>query len=69
MPIAQSVSLEGLWRQLMARFPELEVSDDVKHGAISIYRINLDGDRFITDPLTQIRSGQSVLIMSADAGG
>ncbi len=30
---------------------------------------NLDGERFITDPKTPIRDGQSLLILSADAGG
>jgi len=30
---------------------------------------NLDGMRFISDPATRIRDGQSLLILSADAGG
>ena len=30
---------------------------------------NLDGERFISDPATPIRNGQSLLILSADAGG
>jgi len=30
---------------------------------------NLDGQRFISDPDTPIRDGQSLLILSADAGG
>jgi molybdopterin converting factor small subunit len=30
---------------------------------------NLDGERFISDPMTPIREGQTVLILSADAGG
>jgi hypothetical protein len=30
---------------------------------------NLDGKRFISDPATSIRDGQSLLILSADAGG
>ena len=30
---------------------------------------NLDGKRFISDPATPIRDGQSLLILSADAGG
>ena len=30
---------------------------------------NLDGQRFVSDPATPIRDGQSLLILSADAGG
>ncbi len=30
---------------------------------------NLDGERFVADPATLIRDGQSLLILSADAGG
>jgi molybdopterin converting factor small subunit len=30
---------------------------------------NLDGERFVTDPETFVRDGQSLLILSADAGG
>jgi sulfur-carrier protein len=30
---------------------------------------NLDGMQFISDPATSIRDGQSLLILSADAGG
>ena len=31
--------------------------------------VNLDGERFISDPDTLIHDGQCVLILSADAGG
>jgi sulfur-carrier protein len=30
---------------------------------------NLDGQRFVSDPATLIGDGQSLLILSADAGG
>ena len=30
---------------------------------------NLNGDRFVSDPGTQLNDGDSVLILSADAGG
>jgi len=30
---------------------------------------NLNGDRFVTDPETPLRTSDSVLILSADAGG
>jgi molybdopterin converting factor small subunit len=31
--------------------------------------MNLDGQRFVKDLATPVRDGQSVLILSADAGG
>jgi molybdopterin converting factor small subunit len=30
---------------------------------------NLNGDRFVSDPLTRLSAGDCVLILSADAGG
>jgi len=33
------------------------------------YLANLDGDRFITEPATEIPEGSAILILSADAGG
>jgi len=30
---------------------------------------NLNGDQFVSDPLTRLNDGDSVLILSADAGG
>jgi sulfur-carrier protein len=31
--------------------------------------LNIDGERFISDPATPISDGQCLLILSADAGG
>ena len=31
--------------------------------------VNLDGHQFVADPETLVQAGQSLLIMSADAGG
>jgi molybdopterin converting factor small subunit len=30
---------------------------------------NLNGDQFVRDPRTRLKEGDSVLILSADAGG
>jgi molybdopterin converting factor small subunit len=38
-------------------------------GLHPVLTANLDGQRFVADPLTPIRDGQSLLILSADAGG
>lgn len=35
----------------------------------SSFRANLNGDRFVSDPLTRLSAGDSLLILSADAGG
>lgn len=33
------------------------------------YSANVDGQRFVSDPATRLQSGQTLLILSADAGG
>jgi molybdopterin converting factor small subunit len=50
--------LPGLGRELFV--------DGRLHQSLSA---NLDGARFVHDPATMIRDGQSLLILSADAGG
>jgi molybdopterin converting factor small subunit len=51
------------------RFPGLAETcfehDHFKPGFLA----NLGGDRFVTDPDTRLNSGDSLLILSADAGG
>ena len=37
--------------------------------ALELDAANLNGDRFISDPGTRLGKGDSVLILSADAGG
>jgi sulfur-carrier protein len=53
---------------LAVRFPslgELITADRLRPSVVA----NLNGDRFISDPRTQLSEGDSVLILSADAGG
>ncbi len=33
------------------------------------YRLNLNGDRFVSDPATPLNDGDALLILSADVGG
>jgi molybdopterin converting factor small subunit len=50
------------------RFPslgELITADRLQPFVIA----NLNGDRFVSDPRTPLTEGDSVLILSADAGG
>ncbi|MEO8257776.1 MAG: MoaD/ThiS family protein [Acidobacteriota bacterium] len=64
----QAATLGELLVALAARFPplgELITADRLPASVVA----NLNGDRFISDPATHLSSGDSVLILSADAGG
>jgi len=61
-------TLGQLLTALADRFPsfsELIVADRLQPSITA----NLNGDRFISDPRTRLKEGDSVLILSADAGG
>jgi molybdopterin converting factor small subunit len=57
--------LLGVLAERMPSLSEL-IKDDRLHPA---FVANLNGDRFVTDPGTPLRADDSVLILSADAGG
>jgi molybdopterin converting factor small subunit len=61
-------TLGQLLGMLTERMPSLSeiVQRDRLHPA---FVANLNGDRFVTDPETPLRTGDFVLILSADAGG
>ena len=61
-------TLGQLLGTLARRMPSLSeiIEDDRLHPA---FVANLNGDRFVTDPDTPLRRDDSVLILSADAGG
>ena len=61
-------TLGQLLGTLVRRMPSLSeiIQDDRLHPA---FVANLNGDRFVTDPGTPLRDDDSVLILSADAGG
>ena len=64
----QADTLGQLLVALAVRFPslgELIVADRLQSSLVA----NLNGDRFVSDPRTQLKEGDSVLILSADAGG
>lgn len=44
---------------------ELIIGDRLQPSLVA----NLNGDRFVSDPRTPLRAGDSILILSADAGG
>ena len=61
-------TLGQLLMALAVRFPsfsELITADRLNPS----FTANLNGDRFISDPRTQLGKDDSVLILSADAGG
>jgi molybdopterin converting factor small subunit len=64
----QADTLGQLLLMLAARVPsfgELIVSDRLHPACVA----NLNGDRFISDPATPLGEHDSLLILSADAGG
>ena len=64
----QADTLGHLLAALEARFPalgDLIAADRLRPSIVA----NLNGDRFVSDPLTPLRDSDCVLILSADAGG
>lgn len=50
-------------------FPQLEGECLLRGRLAPGYMANLNGDCFVTDPATPLQPGDSVLLLSADAGG
>jgi molybdopterin converting factor small subunit len=66
---ADRVPLSELLKQIAAAAPDLG-SELLAGGRLhKSLTANLDGMQFISDPATAICDGQSLLILSADAGG
>jgi molybdopterin converting factor small subunit len=54
---------------LASRFPELATECIDGRRLRAGFTANLDGERFVTEPNTRLRDGETVLILSVDAGG
>ena len=66
---AREITLAEALRQLADRLPEFG-RECVENGRLrTTLAANLGGERFVSDPALVIRDGQSLLILSADAGG
>ncbi len=65
---ARGSRLRDVLADLADRFPGLETCID-RDRLLPGYIANLNGDRFISDPDTALSPGDSLLILSADAGG
>ena len=66
---ANSIQLGELLEKLAAAHPGL-AGECVAGGKLGAgCAANLDGDRFVRAPETSIRAGQTLMLLSADAGG
>jgi len=61
--------LADVLRRLAERLPALGHELLIQGRLHESLMANLDGQRFVSDPATPIGDGQSLLILSADAGG
>ncbi len=67
--VEDAISLREIFRQLERQFPAL-AGDCLQDGRLTAdYLVSLDGNTFVTDPDLSVQPGQTVLILSADAGG
>lgn len=57
--------LLGLLSDRLPSFREFVLADRLH----PTFAVNLNGDRFVTDPSTPLAESDAVLILSADAGG
>ena len=69
VPIPGPISLETVIRYLVAEFPDLAPECLQGNRLQAGYVANVDGQRFVRDPTTQLEDNSCLLIMSADAGG
>jgi molybdopterin converting factor small subunit len=56
-------------RRVEAEFPHLEGKLFQDGTLLSAFLANINGKRFVSDPATPLACGDSLLILSADAGG
>jgi molybdopterin converting factor small subunit len=63
------LTLADVFSELTCRLPQLGTELLVNGRLHESLTANLDGTRFVSDPATLIGDGQSLLILSADAGG
>ncbi len=66
---AHGPRLADVLADLARRFPPLAAECFADGRLRTGYLANLNGQRFVADPSTMLRPGDSLLILSADAGG
>ena len=67
--IASEIRLGEVFSILSARFPELAKACMDGNQLLPGYVASIDGKEFVDDSNTCLYDGQSLLIMSSDAGG
>ena len=65
----EAADLGEALRRIEARFPDLEGKLFQKGRLLASFRANVNGRQFVSDPATPLSGGDSLLILSADAGG
>ena len=65
----EQIALASVYQELGRRFPDFAAACLDGGRLRPEYIVNLGGDRFVSDPGVVVRSGDSLLMMSADAGG
>ncbi|MGH7304097.1 MAG: MoaD/ThiS family protein [Candidatus Rokuibacteriota bacterium] len=71
LELARPATLGGIFSSLAEKLPNLvgRVIDQSKGSLIGACACNVNGLEFVRDPAAEIRSGDRILILSADAGG
>jgi len=69
LALPQGATLAQVFSALAEKFPLLVGRIINDHGLISGYTSNINGLDFIRDPGAKVKSGDKILILSADAGG
>lgn len=65
----ETATLSEVLAALGQRFPSFAEACLTNDRLAPGYAANLAGERFITDPATLLRTGDQLLLLSADAGG
>jgi len=69
LSLPQDATLAQVFSALAEKLPVLAGRIINEHGLVSGYSCNINGTDFVRTPGAKIRSGDKILILSADAGG
>ena len=69
LDLAQEATLAQVFSALAEKLPVLAGRIINDHGLVSGYSCNINGMEFVRTPDARVRSGDKILILSADAGG
>ena len=67
--VANGSTLGDVFLDLSRRFPALGDACIQGRSLKAGYTANLRGEQFVTDPAIQLKEGDSILLLSMDAGG